>query len=212
MDDPPQTPVSSRARRWKRPTVALLMLLLLAGGWALFSRKHPAPAEAEVSVPERLADVDVPNREQQQRQQVLGTWEDFYEGHRFLTIRDDGTALMAVELSGLASKLFAPRLEFDITWTFQQGKVTMLTTGGRPPSKAGLVLRMYGDKAEYLLEDLNETRLVLRDVSTQKQFEWLRLGTPEALARAAENGIAPPAKQPESSATGSQPVAPASPR
>ena len=37
---------------------------------------------------------------------VLGTWEDRYEGKRTMTLKEDGTGTMVVELSGLRPRWF----------------------------------------------------------------------------------------------------------
>ena len=116
-----------------------------------------------------------PTVEERQRKMVRGMWEDHYEGHRVLTIREDGTALMVVELAGVGAFLFGPRLEFDIDWQLINGRVILHTNGGRPEKKARAILSLHTDHAEYYLDDLNEGHLVLRDMKSAKKFEWKRV-------------------------------------
>lgn len=113
--------------------------------------------------------------EERGRRQVVGDWEDDYQGHRRLTVHADGTATMVVEPSGMGRKLFAERLSFDIEWTFADGKIVMLTTGGEPKSKTNLIINLYGTRAEYKLLNLNEKELVLLDADGKTKYEWRRM-------------------------------------
>ncbi len=111
------------------------------------------------------------------QQRVLGVWEDDYQGHRTLTLNEDGTGSMLVELEGLASSLFAKQMEFDEEWSFDVdgSLLTMIATGGKPTTKVNLVLRMYGTKATYKVVDVSEDVMVLVDQADEKRYEWRRV-------------------------------------
>lgn len=113
--------------------------------------------------------------EERGRRQVVGDWEDDYQGHRRLTVHADGRATMVVEPSGMGRKLFAERLQFDIEWSFADGKIVMVTTGGEPKSKTNLIINLYGTRAEYKLLSLNEKELVLLDADGKTKYEWRRV-------------------------------------
>ncbi len=115
-------------------------------------------------------------------QRMLGVWEDDYQGHHILTLNDDGTGCMVVELSGAAASLFADRLSFDQEWVFDSDQqfITMTATGGQPQTKVNLVLRIYGREATYRIDDVTEERLVLIDQADEKRYEWRRVEASES--------------------------------
>ncbi len=116
------------------------------------------------------------------QKQILGAWEDDYQGHRIMTLKDDGTGSMVVELSGAAASLFADRLSFNQKWSFdaEQQLVTMTSTGGEPAAKVNLVLRLYGREATYNVEEVTDKLLILIDQADQKRYEWRRVNTAES--------------------------------
>src|SRR5258708_1686172 len=97
------------------------------------------------------------------RAKVLGKWEDDYQGKRHLTVNDDGTGTMVVDLDGIGKKLFAARLSFDMEWSVADGHVVMKTLGGEPQSKVQLVLKLYGNEADYKILELTDERMLLMD-------------------------------------------------
>ncbi len=110
------------------------------------------------------------------QQRMLGVWEDDYQGHRILTLEDDGTGSMVVELSGAAASLFADRLSFNQEWVFDEDQqlVTMTAIDGEPATKVNLVLRIYGREATYKVEEVTDKLLILIDQADQKRYEWRR--------------------------------------
>lgn len=125
---------------------------------------HPASAEA--------TDETSPIR-----QMALGVWEDDYQGHRTLTLNDDGTGKMVVELSGVAASLFAAKLEFGEEWSFdaEEQLLIMIATGGEPQGKVNLILKMYGKQAMYKVVEVTDKLLVLVDQADDKRYEWRRV-------------------------------------
>jgi hypothetical protein len=169
--------VGRRARR------ALVLLLLLAGisVLALWGSGRIWPrAPEEAPPPEPIAPVAGPAaapaalRDQTLAQQAVGTWEDDYKGHRTMTLLADGSGTMIVELSGLSATLFAARLEFDMQWSVRDGRLHQRTVGGRPAEKVNMVLKMMGDRADYQILELTETRLHLLDRDGKTQYDWRR--------------------------------------
>jgi len=115
------------------------------------------------------------DREDRQRQLVVGRWQDDYRGKRYLTIRNDGTATMVVEPDGIGKKLFAERLSFEIEWTFSDGRIVMTMTSGEPKSKTSLVMKLYGSRAEYSLLNLDDQQLLLLDGDGATRYDWRRI-------------------------------------
>lgn len=107
-------------------------------------------------------------------QKVLGVWRDFYRGERTLTLHADGTGTMVVKLAGMAKKLFAETLQFDLTWEFEEGRLVMSTVDGRPASKFELIRKLYGDRADYEVLELTADQMRLRDAGGKTQYDWRR--------------------------------------
>jgi hypothetical protein len=112
--------------------------------------------------------------DERQRRVIVGKWHDEYRGKRHLTVRADGTGTMVVEPDGIGKKLFAARLTFDIEWSIADGRVMMKTLGGEPKSKVQLILKIYGQEADYTILELNDDRLLLLDADGKTRYDWRR--------------------------------------
>ena len=176
-----QPPRSTPRRRLRLPLFGLviapipLIFLLSANSDQPPSRLNlasisPAVEEAATDLPaEAPAPVTV-------QQRMLGVWEDDYQGHRILKLKDDGTGSMVVELSGAAASLFADSLSFNQEWVFDEDQqlITMTAIDGEPATKVNLVLRIYGREATYKVEEVTDKLLILIDQADQKRYEWRR--------------------------------------
>jgi hypothetical protein len=111
------------------------------------------------------------------RAKALGEWEDDYQGKRHLTVNEDGTGTMVVDLDGIGKKLFAARLSFDLEWSVADGRIVMKTLGGEPKSKVQLVLKLYGSEADYKILELTDERMWLMDPDGKTKYDWRRPGT-----------------------------------
>jgi hypothetical protein len=140
-----------------------------AGGLAL------ALVAGEKAAPEE----DSVCREEEQRRLITGIWEDDYQGRRTMTLREDGTGVMLVELSGVKAALFAPRLRFDMVWSLENGRLKQHTTGGEPSGKVNMILRTMGDRIEYSVLEINRKSLRLLDPNGKRIYEWRRVKIPE---------------------------------
>jgi hypothetical protein len=115
--------------------------------------------------------------DERSRKKLLGKWEDNYQGKRSLSVAEDGTGTMVVELEGIGRRIFADRLAFDLEWTSADGRITMKTLGGEPKSKAQLVLKLYGNEAEYKILELTDDRMLLLDADGKTKYDWRRPGS-----------------------------------
>lgn len=116
----------------------------------------------------------------EQKRLLLGVWEDDYKGKRVLTIRDDGTATMVVEPSGLGALLFAAKLTFEEAWTLDDDHLTMKVTGGEPSTRVNLILKTMGDSTTQRILELTESRLRLLDEDGETEYDWRRVESPDA--------------------------------
>ncbi len=113
-------------------------------------------------------------RDAQLRRLVVGTWEDDYKGHRTMTLNPDGTGIMIVELSGMQATLFASRLEFNMRWSLEDGRLKKKTIGGTPPNRVQLILKTMGDQVDEPILELTESRLLLLDKDGETRYDWRR--------------------------------------
>jgi hypothetical protein len=112
--------------------------------------------------------------DERNRRAITGKWHDEYHGKRHLTVRADGTGTMVVEPNGIGKKLFAAQLTFEIEWTIADGRVTMKMLNGEPKSKVQLILKIYGQEADYTILELNDERMLLLDADGKTRYDWRR--------------------------------------
>ncbi len=103
---------------------------------------------------------------------LVGTWEDDYQGKRTMTLNEDGTGTMLVELSGWRAALSAPRLRFDMAWSVEGGRLKKRTVGGQPETQVRMILKTMGDRVEEAILELDEHRLLLLDQDGKTKYEW----------------------------------------
>ena len=118
-------------------------------------------AEAAPDVQETADAPAQPPADERSRQLLIGRWKGFLHGARSLEVRADGTATMVSEPEGMAARLIAPRLEFEIIWKIDGGKLSFHTTGGKPVAKANLVLKLYGSHRTHPIVSLDEQQAIL---------------------------------------------------
>lgn len=116
--------------------------------------------------------------DEQFRRQILGTWEDDYQGRRTMILRQDGTGTMIVDLKGWKAALYAKRLQFEMVWSIQNGRLRKKTVGGEPAGKVKAILRMTGDQVEQRITELTTEGLVLLDADGSKRYHWRRVAEP----------------------------------
>ena len=142
----------------------LVVLLGVLGSPALVRSEEDKPADSK--------------RDAEYRRLVVGTWQDNYKGKRTMTVREDGSALMIVELGGLKAGLFASRLEFDMVWSIQNGRMIKKTTGGRPSGRVKMILKTMGDRVNEPILELTQERLLLLDANGKTKYDWRRAPEP----------------------------------
>jgi len=164
-------------RRW---IVALCLLAIILSGSIAWWRLTLPPASArDTAVALNAALPAAGTSEDKARQQVIGTWQDEYQGKRTMTLNSDGTGTMLVELKGAAALLYASKLRFDMTWSLQGKKLTKKTVGGEPANKVNAILNLMGDTAEDTIVEVTADRLLLLDKDGKTQYDWRRAKTEE---------------------------------
>jgi hypothetical protein len=147
-------------------------LILLGCGIACW-KLSAKPSSAVVPLPAARSDPE--SEEERTRRLLLGVWQDHYRGTRTMTLNEDGTGTMLVELGGLQSVLFAPKLRFDMRWAWDGKTLTKRTVGGEPADKVALILQTMGDAAADTVLEVTPDRLLLLDKDGQTRYDWKRL-------------------------------------
>jgi len=167
-----------------RTTFAVASLAAALAMFSFFSASQPAPEKIVLlTVPtdtsrarqidvRRLAAVDPDERF---RQLALGTWQDYHHGTRTLTLRSDGTATMVLVLSGIKARLFTRRLQLEIVWSIEDGKMHRRTVGGSPPDKVEYVNRRAGVAVAEPILELTDDEMVLLDQNGSQKYHWRRV-------------------------------------
>jgi lysophospholipase L1-like esterase len=132
-------------------------------------RQRGASATSQ-SIPRQPTDQD-----ERYHRLIVGTWEDDYQGKRTMTLKEDGTATMVVELQGAKATLFASRLRFDMKWSVDNGRLKKRTIGGEPSLKVRLILNTMGDRVDEPILELNKDRLLLMDGDGKTKYDWRRV-------------------------------------
>jgi hypothetical protein len=106
---------------------------------------------------------------------VVGTWQDNYQGKRTMTLKKDGTGTMVVELRGMTAKFFAERLDFEMVWSVENGRLKKRTLRGKPATKVSLILKTMGDRVDEPILELTQQRMLLLDGDGKTKYDWRRV-------------------------------------
>jgi hypothetical protein len=132
-----------------------------------------AEQEAEVAQPKETQKTS--DEDKRLRRLVVGTWEDDYQGKRTMTLKQDGTGTMVVDLDGVKAALFASRLTFNMKWSVEKGRLKKRTIGGTPTGRVQMILKMMGDRVDEPILELTEKRLLLLDKDGKTKYDWRRV-------------------------------------
>jgi len=152
-------------------------MLAVIGIAAAFASLRCYPTEPSPrALPDSRPNPDpAPDDDARLRKLVLGTWADEYQGKRTMTLREDGTGTMLVELDGLKAMMFASKLRFDMVWSIEAGRLKKRTVGGEPAGRVRLILATMGERVEEPILELTEQRLLLRDADGKTKYDWRRV-------------------------------------
>jgi hypothetical protein len=146
------------------------LLLFTCAPRGLFTRQAASPPASPSGSKAVSPEVDA-----KYRAAVIGTWTDNYRGTRTMTLREDGTGTMVVELSGIQAALFAGRLTFNMIWSVEGGRLKKQTLGGEPADRVDLILKTMGDRVDEPILELDGERLVLLDGDGETTYTWTRV-------------------------------------
>ena len=142
---------------WRFWIVAVVILIGVVVGLVLWN-KSASDRFAQQMAHSQPVDADA-----RYRSLVLGTWHDECQGKRTMTLKEDGTGTMIVELSGWRAALSAPRLKFNMKWSVKDGHLKKQTISGEPEIQVKMILSTMGDHVDEPILELKEDRLLLLD-------------------------------------------------
>jgi hypothetical protein len=163
----------SRRKRWWKVVVIMLVAVFLAVRFTLPAVRwiHHRRGQETTAQP----DVQPTDPDSDFRRLVVGTWTDNYQGKRTMTLNEDGTGTMVVELSGWRAALSAPRLRFDMVWSVEGGHLKKRTVGGEPAAQVQMILATMGDRVDEPILELTADRLLLLDHDGKTKYDWQRV-------------------------------------
>lgn len=161
---------SSRAAEQKRETAKSQHSNFTAKPVSLKPQASRSPVETQTAAAEPPVSND-----DKFRTLLAGEWEQQYYGKRRLTVREDGTATMVVEPDGIWVHLFGEKIEVEIEWTLDNGRVNLKITGGTPSDKIELASKMWGDCWTQPILELTENRLLLLGEDGVTKYDWTRV-------------------------------------
>ncbi len=162
---------------------------------------HTAPAPIPVSLgttPEGTAEITAPapdvepapeDPDAKMQRRFVGRWHTSHQADRTLTVNEDGTGLMTVKLDGVGSFLFGSRMDIEISWSIEDGKMTHTLLGGKPASKVATMKRMFGDVRTYNILSMTEQSLEVVKENGESQHTWTRLPEEPQTARQTTTGV-----------------------
>ena len=141
--------------------------------WRTKPETSPLTADASANSSASVPSQNV-SRDDKLRKLVVGTWHDEYQGKRTMTLREDGTGTMVVELNGLKAVVVAKRLTFSMTWSVADGRLKKQTLSGEPAAQVAVILKTMGDTVNEPILELTESRLLVLDRDGQTKYDWRR--------------------------------------
>jgi translocator protein len=139
------------------------------------STSDPGPMAESDTRADESPSTDSSLKDDEFRKLAAGTWHDDYQGSRTLTLREDGTGTMVVELNGLKAALVARRLQFDMVWSIANGRLKKRSLGGAPSTQVSMILKTMGDTVDEPILELTEDRLLVLDQDGNTRYDWRRV-------------------------------------
>ncbi|MBS0204263.1 MAG: hypothetical protein JSS49_15275 [Planctomycetes bacterium] len=143
----------------------------------VFQTANTADTATTTTADERVLQ---PKLSEVDRSQLLGRWQDQFYGKRILTLNDDGTARMELELDFAGRLLYGKRLDFDMKWSLDGARVFIDIVDGKPTRQAKSLMDTWGSRYEYLLDCVENHQVEMRawDGSTNHVLRRLPDETP----------------------------------
>lgn len=136
---------------------------------------NPTQAPSEQSPPEAPNPTSLSPKDREHRKTLLGTWTDNYQGKRTMTLKEDGTGVMHVELEGLNALMGGKEMTFNMIWSIKDGRLFKKTISGKPADKVSMILKLFGDRVNEKILSLTQDQLILLDGNGKTRYTWTRV-------------------------------------
>ncbi len=128
------------------------------------NQNHPVASNGQVEPTE--------TRDQQLARQVVGVWFEDDRGKKTMTLCEDGTGTMIVELTGITAATYADRLQFNMLWRVEDERLLKTSVGGEPEKKVQLILKLMGNQVSEPILEVDADHLLLLDENGTKEHDW----------------------------------------
>ena len=166
----PESTASNETPRHRWRFLVVAVILTACGAGLVLWNKSASEKFAQQMVQSQRADPDA-----RYRSMVLGTWHDEYQGKRTMTLNEDGTGTMIVELSGWRAAFSASRLKFNMKCSVEDGHLKKQTISGEPEAQVKMILTTMGDHVDEPILELTEDHLLLLDKDGVTKYDWKRV-------------------------------------
>jgi len=178
-----RNPISNQPAAICRAFLALFAACCLAGcNWSSSSTlalendcKSSSASEDAAAPAEQPSTTLQAKLEKVDRSQLVGTWRDTFLGTRTLTLNDDGTARMILDLDFAGRLLYGSRLDFNMTWTVEGATITIDILDGKPAKSAKSAMETWGKRYAYLLDCVEDHQIEMRDWDGSANYKLRRL-------------------------------------
>jgi len=111
---------------------------------------------------------------------LIGQWKDSFFGTRTLTLNDDGSAQMVLDLDFAGRLLYGSRLEFEMKWSLEGAVIGIDVVSGKPENSAKSAMKTWGERYVYLLDAVSDDRIEMRDWDGAASYTLKRVSLEKA--------------------------------
>ena len=110
-----------------------------------------------------------------------GTYTRDSYGHRVMTVRPNGTAMMTVDVDPFYQWMVGPKVTVEIAWELtgepedEQRGVHFASVSGEPPASFEAITKLFGTEADWRIESADDAALTLYDPADEETVVWARV-------------------------------------
>lgn len=133
--------------------------------------------QTPVAEPNLVQPIAPLSEDERMRAEIVGKWATVRAvGPRDLTMNDDGTAKLIVNIESAMQKLiFGARMVIDIKWHITDGILNFEMVGGEPKNSVEMLKKVGGDSLAYEILELSKDRLLVKDGEGDPDHDWNRV-------------------------------------
>jgi hypothetical protein len=185
----------AKPRRWPMLLAAVLGVAMIPMGFYCTEKMNQLgnaaiPPKSFASKPSHLRRMQVHSQvqslqvveENDEPEQIWGTWVMNYYGPRYLQINPDHTARLVSFPDMLAQMVLGTkRLDINCNWTRDGNRIHFKMADGTPENAFNYVLKTWGNTLPYEFVSVSPETLTFKDLSDGKMDVWSRTDSIPAL-------------------------------